>query len=562
MLDEGPDQYESSGATISIPAPGKSPAAASELTMAYNPEPESAYQLLESSMPDQEAPTGSIRASEASETMIVNTTPESTVPPSKSYMPEEEDASPMAPTQMISMSELPKTSTAEKPPHQTQSRSPAPPIPPPPPKQQTIPPVNRPPVLPTPPPQKYETYNPPPLEDSGVEELEMPATQMISMPQATTGVKNPPPPAPTPSPMHVPPPPKQSIPDSPYSLPSSPKPAGAAAPPGAKSALKMYWIGAIAAALIIAVAGAFFLLPKLKGPEKKEVVVTPPEPKPIQVEPKPKEPEVVVPVITTGKIIVNSEPVGATVLLNEEDKGITPVELPELPFGTYILKLRSKGYQEVQQEVVLSADSPEFTVGPVVLEKVVPTSGTLVVDSNPSGAFIIIQNKALGVTPKTLANQKPGTIDILLRKDGYRDFSGSVKITAGKKASFSGNLEEIKQVVEKPVEVPKPQEPTIATGSLVQISDPDVVRPKPIKRVAAKYPEIAKKQRVEGVVMLNVLIGETGKILDVKVVQTASPLLEQAAIDAVRQWVYEPATKKGVKVKVWVPVQMSFKSGR
>ncbi|HSE40367.1 MAG TPA: TonB family protein [Acidobacteriota bacterium] len=578
--DESPDVPPE---TISIPVPGTSEPRPSELTIAYNAGPESAYELLQASTPPTHEKAGTIQPSESAATMIVDSHPATTLPPQQqSYEAEVEESSAMAPTQMIPIPQLPKAESYDKPPHQTQSPStipPAPPVPPPlpaQPKQQTIPPVNRPapppPPPPTPPPQRYETYDANPLEEAELENVEMPATQMIavpepvmpatqmiSMPPAAPPAKNPPTQPPTPTPFPKAPPELHSVPESPYSLPSSPKPAAAVAPPGAKSALKMYWIAAIAVALIIIVAGLIFLLPKITGPDKKEVDVTP-QPKPPVVEPPPKKPEVEPPpAATVGRMIINSEPVGAKVLLNEEDKGVTPVDLPDLAFGKYILKLQSKGFQDYQQEVEITAEAPELTVGPITLEKAAPTTGTLFVDSNPAGAYIFIQNKALGVTPKTLGNQKPGDVEITLRKDGYRDFSGTAKITAGKKATLTATLEEIQKVVEKPPELPKPQAPQIAPGSLVNISDPDVTRPKTVKRVPAKYPEIAKKQKVEGSVMMNVLVTETGKIGDVKVVQSASPLLEQAAIDAVRQWVFEPATKKGVKVKVWLPIQLSFK---
>jgi len=384
-----------------------------------------------------------------------------------------------------------------------------------------------------------------------VEEPVSQPTKLISMPPPSPSKTNPPMPAP-------PIPPKQSVPESPYALPSSPKPDRVAAPPGSKSALKIYWLAAIIAAVIIAIVGAIIIIPKL-FPEKKVVQPPPPEPKPPIVETKPKpEPTVVPPAVTTGKIIVNSEPTGATILLNEEEKGVTPMEIPSLPFGKYVLKLKLKGYDDSQQEVELSENITELNV-PVTLTKTQPQTGSIVVDSNPSGAFIVIQNRVLGTTPKTLSNQKPGNLDITLKKDGYQDFSGTVKVTAGKKATFSGSLEEVKKVVVKPVEPPKPVEPEVKPGQLMALDAVDSP-PRATKRVPAKYPDMARKLKLQGTVGLNVLISETGQVLDAKVVTSAHPILDQAAMDAVRQWTFDPASKKGVKVKVWYPVKMAFQS--
>lgn len=64
--------------------------------------------------------------------------------------------------------------------------------------------------------------------------------------------------------------------------------------------------------------------------------------------------------------------------------------------------------------------------------------------------------------------------------------------------------------------------------------------PKLIKRIEPIYPTIAIEKRVEGVVILEVTTDIYGKVKNIKVLRSI-PLLDQAAIDAVRQWEYEPA---------------------
>jgi TonB family protein len=63
--------------------------------------------------------------------------------------------------------------------------------------------------------------------------------------------------------------------------------------------------------------------------------------------------------------------------------------------------------------------------------------------------------------------------------------------------------------------------------------------PKLVKRVLPKYPEEASKAGVEGVVILQARTDVEGKVKDVMVLRSV-PVLDQAAIDAVKQWVYEP----------------------
>ncbi len=65
-----------------------------------------------------------------------------------------------------------------------------------------------------------------------------------------------------------------------------------------------------------------------------------------------------------------------------------------------------------------------------------------------------------------------------------------------------------------------------------------------IKQVEPVYPKIAAEARVDGIVILEAMTDITGRVASVKVLRSI-PLLDQAAIDAVRQWVYEPMVING-----------------
>ena len=81
--------------------------------------------------------------------------------------------------------------------------------------------------------------------------------------------------------------------------------------------------------------------------------------------------------------------------------------------------------------------------------------------------------------------------------------------------------------------------------------------PKLIKSVDPVYPEIARQARVEGIVMLAAKTDATGKVQDVMILRSI-PLLNQAAIDAVRQWVYEPLVINNVPKPVVFTVSVRF----
>jgi protein TonB len=86
----------------------------------------------------------------------------------------------------------------------------------------------------------------------------------------------------------------------------------------------------------------------------------------------------------------------------------------------------------------------------------------------------------------------------------------------------------------------------------------NIKEPKKVKNVNPAYPEIAKQARVQGVVILECTISPQGKVADVKVLR-GIPLLDAAAIDAVKQWVYTPTLLNGVPVPVIMTVTVNFR---
>jgi TonB family protein len=81
--------------------------------------------------------------------------------------------------------------------------------------------------------------------------------------------------------------------------------------------------------------------------------------------------------------------------------------------------------------------------------------------------------------------------------------------------------------------------------------------PKLIREVMPVYPEAARQAQVHGVVILGVKADVYGRVADTIVLRSI-PLLDQAAIDAVKQWVYEPFLKDGQPVPVVFTVTVRF----
>ena len=75
--------------------------------------------------------------------------------------------------------------------------------------------------------------------------------------------------------------------------------------------------------------------------------------------------------------------------------------------------------------------------------------------------------------------------------------------------------------------------------------------------VDSVYPQTARAAGVQGVVVLELVIGEDGAVSNARVLRSI-PLLDQAALDAVRQWRYEPTLLNGVRTPVITTATVNF----
>jgi protein TonB len=80
----------------------------------------------------------------------------------------------------------------------------------------------------------------------------------------------------------------------------------------------------------------------------------------------------------------------------------------------------------------------------------------------------------------------------------------------------------------------------------------------PIYTVRGAYPDIARQAGVEGTVVVQALVGTDGRVRDTRVVRSI-PMLNGAAIEAVRQWRFKPAATGGKPVAAWVSVPIPFR---
>jgi periplasmic protein TonB len=98
---------------------------------------------------------------------------------------------------------------------------------------------------------------------------------------------------------------------------------------------------------------------------------------------------------------------------------------------------------------------------------------------------------------------------------------------------------------------PVPQAPqTVRVGG-------DVKPPVKTKNVQPVYPPVARENKVQGVVMLDVTVGTDGKVKDIKVLRSIKGL-DDAAVQAVRGWEYKPTLVNGQPAQVITTVPVVF----
>ena len=81
-----------------------------------------------------------------------------------------------------------------------------------------------------------------------------------------------------------------------------------------------------------------------------------------------------------------------------------------------------------------------------------------------------------------------------------------------------------------------------------------------INQVTPVYPEIAKTAHIQGTVVLHAIIGKDGTVTQLQFI-SGPPLLMRSAMDAVREWRYQPTLLNGDPVEVDTTISVVFTFG-
>jgi hypothetical protein len=151
---------------------------------------------------------------------------------------------------------------------------------------------------------------------------------------------------------------------------------------------------------------------------------------------------------TGGKITVITFPKGATVYLNGEYRGVTPIQLENLSPAMYVVDISMAGYRnETVRRTLNEGSMLEIGINLEPLSSLpAPTgSGSIAVDSSPGGASVLLDGKPAGMTPVgraalILNNIPAGSHTITVELAGYPPYTSTVTVIKNQVVKVSADF--------------------------------------------------------------------------------------------------------------------------
>ncbi|MDX1996788.1 MAG: TonB family protein [Thermoanaerobaculia bacterium] len=116
-------------------------------------------------------------------------------------------------------------------------------------------------------------------------------------------------------------------------------------------------------------------------------------------------------------------------------------------------------------------------------------------------------------------------------------------------------------VTPPPAPVPEPAPvKTVKLGDLVSLGTPGSKPPTVLKRAQPQYPRMAERFGKEAIVDVRVLVDENGRVINTELAAAKAGYgFDEEALRAARMTTYQPATKDGIRVRMWTTLRVAFK---
>lgn len=130
--------------------------------------------------------------------------------------------------------------------------------------------------------------------------------------------------------------------------------------------------------------------------------------------------------VLPGAMELSSVPDGASVMIEEKYRGKTPLTISDLSPGTYAVTFSQFGYQKFIAQVPVEAGKISE-----VTATLWPDSGSLMINSVPSGASVLVDGTIPGITPFTTGNLSMGNHTVAVSLAGYISLQQTVTVIPG-----------------------------------------------------------------------------------------------------------------------------------
>ncbi len=141
----------------------------------------------------------------------------------------------------------------------------------------------------------------------------------------------------------------------------------------------------------------------------------------------------------TGTLWVVSNPDGAEVFVNGVFKGVTPLRI-EKATGAYSIRVIKEGYETQTKNITVRKD--QIARAEFELKRDTPSEATLIINTFPDGAEIYINGSFVGLSGSNATFTVPeGSVRLLIRKEGYQDYSATITVRGGEVRELSIDLQ-------------------------------------------------------------------------------------------------------------------------
>ncbi len=239
---------------------------------------------------------------------------------------------------------------------------------------------------------------------------------------------------------------------------------------------------------------------------------------------------------------IETRPAGASVWIDGRVAGEAPLSIREMRPGLHQVRVAQEGYAPAE----LTFEILEGTTPSPLRFVMAPLHSSTDIFSEPAAAAVTVDGRRIGTTPIEELALGPGPHAIRLEREGFLPVVKQVEARPGVMIVVRARLDRAPaNTTLTSFPTPKP----LVEGDLVDVDD-SVTPPRLVSGERAPYPKEARRLRLQGTVLVEVIVDEKGVPHDARVLQSAGAALDEAVIEAAYKFRYDPATKRGVRVKV------------